>query len=142
MPDALAAEILDVLRQRRVASFATVTPDGKPWVRYVVVTVDDELRITFPTHEKSRKVAQLRSNPEVHLTTGVTQLETARRYVQVQGTAAVVTDAAAKKAHWKEFLGAYFSGDDDPDYCLVVITPYRIELVRADSWTPRVWTPA
>lgn len=142
MSDALKAEILDVLRQRRVASFATVTPEGKPWVRYVVVSADEQLRLTFPTHAKSRKVSQIRANPEVHLTMGVAQLETARTYVQVAGTAEIVNDAALKQAEWRPFLTAYFRGPDDPDYCLVIVTPYRIELVSADAWEPRVWMPA
>ncbi len=138
----LTEKILDVLRQRRVASFATVTEDGKPWVRYVVPTASDDLRLTFPTHLKSRKVAHLRRNPEVHLTTGVTRLETARRYVQVQGTAEIRDDAEAKRAHWVSFLHHYFQGPEDPDYVLVVVTPYRIEYVTMDSWSPEVWTAA
>jgi general stress protein 26 len=138
----LTEKILDVLRQRRVASFATVTEDGKPWVRYVVPTADDDFRLTFPTHLKSRKVAHIRRNPEVHLTTGVTRLETARRYVQVQGTAEIRDDAEAKRAHWVPFLHNYFEGPEDPDYALVVVTPYRIEYVTMDSWSPEVWTAA
>lgn len=138
----LKARILEVLKTRRVASLATVTPDGKPWVRYVVPTVDEALGLTFATHLRSRKVAHIRANPEVHLTAGVTQLETARSYVQVQGTAEIVTDTGAKKAYWKEHLRVYFQGPEDLDYCLVVITPYRIELVSSHSTAPQVWMPA
>ena len=138
----LKARILDVLKTRRVASLATVTSEGKPWVRYVVPTPDEELRLTFATHLRSRKVAQIRDNPEVHLTQGVTRLETARSYVQVQGTASIVTDPAAKKAYWRDHLTAYFQGPEDADYCLVVITPYRIELLSAEATEPQVWMPA
>ena len=143
MPDDLKARIYDVLKQRRVACFATVTAENKPWVRYVVATADPEtLSLTFATHLKSRKVGQIRANPEVHLCTGVSNLETARHYVQVQGTAEVVTDAAAKQAYWKDSLASYFSGPDDPDYSLVVITPYRIEYLSATATEPLVWTAA
>jgi len=138
----LKSKILKVLKQKRMAALGTVTADGKPWVRFVVATPDEELRLTFPTHLKSRKVGHIRANPEVHLTMGVTSLETARHYVQVQGTAEIVTDPAAKKAHWKGWLHGYFEGPEDPSYCLVVITPYRIEHVAMDSWAPEVWTPA
>ena len=137
----LKKKILDVLIQRRVSAFATVTEDGHPWVRYVVAFPDEELSLTFPTHLKSRKVAHIRRNPEVHLTTGVSNFETARNYVQVQGTAEIVTDEKLRKAHWRPFLGNYFEGADDPDYCLVVIRPYRIEYVSMDAWHPEVWTP-
>ena len=138
----LKKKILEVLIQRRVAAFATVTEDGKPWVRYVVASPDEDLNLTFPTHLKSRKVAHLRRNPEAHLTCGVAALETARHYVQVAGTAEIVTEEAARKAHWRPFLSNYFQGPDDPDYCLVVVKPYRIEYVSMDAWSPEIWTPA
>jgi len=138
----LKKKILDVLIQRRVAALATVTEDGKPWVRYVVPAPDEELNLTFPTHRKSRKIAHIRRNPEVHLTTGVANLETARHYVQVQGTAEIVDDEASRKAHFRPYLQAYFEGPEDPDYVLVVVKPYRIEYVSMDSWNPEVWVPA
>lgn len=138
----LKEKILAVLRQRRVASLATVTPDGAPWVRYVVPQVDDDLTLLVPTHARSRKVAHLRANPEVHLTTGVSNMETARHYVQVQGTAEVLDDADAKEAAWRPHLASYFKGADDPDYVLLRIRPYRIEYVSADSWSPEIWTAA
>lgn len=138
----LKEKILAVLRQRRVASLATVTPDGKPWVRYVVPQVDEDLTLTVPTHLRSRKVAHLRTNPEVHLTTGVTRMETARHYVQVQGTAEIQDDAEAKQAAWRPHLAAYFKGADDPDYVILRIRPYRIEYVTADSGSPEIWTAA
>ncbi|UCD31644.1 MAG: pyridoxamine 5'-phosphate oxidase family protein, partial [Desulfobacterales bacterium] len=59
------------------------------------------------------KVAQVNNNPQVHLTLGVTDLETAESYVQVQGTAQVLTDAATKKAVWYEHLASIFSGPED-----------------------------
>ena len=136
----LKKRILDVISQRRVAAFATVTPEGKPWVRYVVPRADEELTLTFATFLDSRKVAQVKKNPEVHLTTGVSNLETARQYVQVQGLAEVVTDDSERTAYWQDHLKVYFTGPDDPNYCLMVIKPYRIELVSMTGQDPEVWT--
>ena len=45
-----------------------------------------------------------------------------------------------KQAHWQEHLKAYFSGPNDPNYCLLVLKPYRIELVSMTGQDPEVWT--
>lgn len=136
----LKNRIFGVVSQRRVAGLATVTEDGKPWVRYVVPQADRDLTITFSTFLDSRKVAQVRKNPEVHLTTGVASLETARQYVQIQGLAGIVTEKEALRAYWHDHLKVYFSGPDDPNYCLIEIRPYRIELVSMTGGDPEVWT--
>ena len=138
----LQQRIHDLLARRTVAALATVTEDGKPWVRYMVPRVDDELTLTCAAHLDSRKVAHLRRQPEVHLTCGVAALETARQYVQVQGRAEVVTDARSRHAFWNDWLRRYFTGPDDPKYCLIVIRPYRIEYLASDLDAPLVWTPA
>ena len=137
----LEERILEVLGRGRplLAAIATVTEEGKPWVRYVAPTADETLTLRFASFLKSRKVAQIRKNPEVHLTGGVTELETAENYLQIQGRAEIVTDEAQRKAYWKEELKRYFSGHDDPNYCVVVVKPYRIEYMGTGSMEPEVW---
>ena len=138
----LKQRIHDLLARRTVAALATVTEDGRPWVRYVVPRVDDDLTLTFACHLDSRKVAQIRRQPEVHLTCGVAALETAQQYVQVEGRAEVVTDPKARQAYWRDHLRRYFTGPDDPRYCLIVIRPYRVEYLSPEVDGPLVWTPA
>jgi general stress protein 26 len=138
----LETRIHDVLAHHRLAALATCTEDGRPWVRYVIPRVDESLTLTLATHLDSRKVAHLRRNPEVHLTCGVLAVETAQTYVQVEGRAVVVTEAAAKQAWWRDHLRRWFTGPDDPKYCLVEIRPYRIELMSPAAEGPQVWTPA
>lgn len=122
-----------------LASLATVTEDGKPWVRYVMPTLAPDLTLRFSTHAQSRKVAQIRKNPEVHVTCGVTSYETARQYVQIQGRATLGTDAAERRAAWRPEMTRYFKGPDDPNFTIVIIRPYRIELQPMDSMVPEVW---
>ena len=38
-------KILEKMKAPTLASFATITEDGKPWTRYVVVKADDQLNI-------------------------------------------------------------------------------------------------
>ncbi|MEW6261726.1 MAG: pyridoxamine 5'-phosphate oxidase family protein [Thermodesulfobacteriota bacterium] len=137
----LKQKILAKLKQPVLSALATITEDGQPWVRYVTPFADDNLTIWLSTFIRSRKVAQIRRNPEVHLTTGVTALETAEAYLQIQGRAEILTDDQTKKAVWFDYLQNIFSGPDDPNYCVCKITPYRIEYKGMGLKPPEVWQP-
>jgi general stress protein 26 len=84
-------------------------------------------------------VGEIRKNPEVHLTTGAKDMETAESYLQIQARAEILTDAAAKKAMWNDYLKNIFSGPDDPNYVVCRITPYRIEYCKMDRSPAEVW---
>jgi general stress protein 26 len=141
--DDLTQEIREILRvgQFCIASLATVTQDGKPWVRYVSPVASDDLSLRFATHLNSRKVAQIRGNPEVHLTCGVTDPEKLTPYIQIQGRARLVTDSTERAAFWVSGFAAHFSGPDDPNYVVVHIEPYRIEVPSHTSAEVKVWEP-
>jgi len=63
-------QILAITRHAHLATLATISNDGKPWVRYVIPRADDNLTLRIATRVNSRKVAQIQNNPEVHLTCG------------------------------------------------------------------------
>jgi len=137
----LKEKILHVIRQPHLSSFATNTVDGKPWVRYVIASAADGLVLRFATDEQTRKVAQIRNDPEVHMTAGVTDPAHARVYVQIQGRAEFSTDQAERDGFWHEDLKKYFSGPDDPHYGIVIVRPYRIEYYSMGDYEPDVWEP-
>lgn len=137
----LKQRIIDVVRELQLINFATITEDGKPWVRYVMGKADSELVFRFCTHLESRKVAQIRKTPDVHIPLGVTSLETAKNWVQVQGTAEISTDKAERDSFWFDDLKNYFTGPDDPSYCVVIIKPSRIEFGTMGITTPEIWEP-
>lgn len=131
--------ILDILLQPQLGCLATITSEGKPWVRYVFCVGSSDMTVRFASFKDSRKVAQLRSNPEVHLTCGVATPAEMKPYLQIQGRAEFLIDTAERHYFWKESLNSYFNGPDDPNYGVVVITPYRIELCTPGSNEPEVW---
>jgi len=131
--------IIEMLQPSQLACFATITAGGKPWVRYVFCEGREDMTIRFATFRHSRKVAQIRNNPEVHLTCGVVSPADMKPYLQIQGRAELFTDAAERNGFWKESLKNYFQGPDDPNYGVVVITPYRIELCPPGLPEPLVW---
>jgi len=137
----LKTRLFELLGEAQLLSMATVTPDGKPWTRYVMGIADANLTITVITSLKSRKVAHLKANPETHLLAGVGDYGNAEQYAQVQGVTEISTDPELKKQLWNDNLSAYFSGADDPDYAVCLIKPYRIELWSMASMEPEIWQP-
>ncbi len=132
------AKVLELFKFPTLVGLATIY-DSKPWVRYVMATADDQMIFRIATSGQSRKVAQIKNNPEVHMTGGIASLETAKHYAQIQGQASIVTDNKEKAAFWTKELSAYFSGPEDPNYCLIVIKPYHIELMSMMSIAPEIW---
>ena len=137
--DHLKNKILDKMKGLTLASFATVTEDGKPWVRYVVVKADENLNIWFATFKTSRKVRQITENPDVHLLLGVNDLPSAASWIQIQGRAQILDDADTKNAVWYSMLEPMFTGPNDPNYNVCKVTPYRIEFYTMNRQQPEVW---
>ena len=136
----LKEKISTILSPLQLSSVATITEEGKPWVRYMMTIGADDLSIRFATFAQSRKVAQISANPEVHITLGVTNPGVMIPYLQIQGRARFSTEAADRHGFWSEMLAGYFSGPDDPNYGVIIVTPYRIELATPGTHTPEVWT--
>lgn len=123
-----------------VWSLATTTADGRPWVRYVTPqAVDDDLVIWGNTFVQSRKAGQIALNPEVHLTVGVKDMATATSYLQVEARAEIIADPEVKAKWWVDHLKAVYSGPDDPNYVVLKMVPYRIELQTLAPTPPVVW---
>jgi len=132
-------KILAIIRPAHLASLATITEDGKPWTRYVIPRTDDDLTIRIATRVNSRKAAQIRENPEVHLTCGVSDPRNVDTFLQIEGRARFTTDQGEREAFWDPHLENIFDGPADPEYGVIVITPYRIELWREGVSEPEVW---
>jgi general stress protein 26 len=135
----LKLRIYEAVKDLQLTNVATITEDGKPWVRYVMAKADKDLIFRFCTQLDSRKVAQIRKNSDAHISLGVSSLETAKNWVQVQGIAEVSTDRFELDAFWFDELNNYFSGPDDPNYCVVIVNPSKIEFGTMGIMTSEVW---
>lgn len=134
--------ILNKLQEPTLACLATITEDGKPWVRYITPYADDEMNMWCATMAASRKVTHIRKNCEVHLTVGcgdATSPPTA--YLQIQAVAEILDDPASRKLVWGDHLSQFFSGPQDPNLIALKFTPYRIELQAPSPTPPMVWEP-
>lgn len=137
----LIKRIYEAAKELQLGNLATVTEDGKPWTRYLMTKADGALVFRFCTHLESRKVPQIKNNPNVHICLGVSNLETAKNWLQVQGRAEVSTDQVERDAFWFDDLNNYFKGPDDPSYCIVIVRPSMIEFGTMGSMEPEVWKP-
>ena len=137
----LRDQIFQILCKPQLASLATVTTDGKPWVRYVMAITLEDMTMRFATFINARKVTQIKADPEVHLTCGVTNPSEVTPYLQIQGKAVLKTDETIRHAFWDDMLKPIFDGPDDPKYGVIEVTPYRIEYCTPGSHEPKIWTP-
>ena len=136
----LKERIYAILKEPQLAGLATITDDGKPWVRYVMTLASEDLTIRCATFVKARKVRQIEKNPEVHLTCGITNPAEMAPYLQIQGRATLNTSAEARHGFWTDMLAQIFDGPDDRKYGVLEMTPYRIEFCSVGSHEPEVWT--
>jgi len=135
----IQAQILAIAGPAHLAALATLTEDGKPWVRYVIPRADENLTIRVATHVNSRKVSQIHNNPEVHLTCGVSDPRNIDTFLQIQARAEFTTDQDEREFFWDPHLGNMFDGPNDPEYGIIRITPYRIEVWKEGCNEPDVW---
>lgn len=85
---------------------------------------DPDFVVWIVTNPKSRKVAELRKNPEVTLHYFD---EKTSAYVSLRGRAELVDDPAAKKTHWKEEWKPFYK-DRDASVLLIRVLPARLEV--------------
>ncbi len=137
--DDLKQRILEILKELQLACLATVTEDGKPWVRYVMAVSDENLTIRCATFVNARKVRQIEKNPEAHITCGITDPTVSKPYLQIQVRAQLITDRTERHGFWNETLREVLTGPDDPNYGVLVMTPYRIEYCTPRKLEAEVW---
>ena len=135
----LKQQILAKLKTPTLAVLGTITEDGKPWARYVMPFADENLTIWMATRLSTRKVGQIKKNPEVHMTAGCVNPELGEPFLQIQGKAEILSDEKSRKIVWNDHLKAIFSGPDDPNFGVVKVTPYRIEYQPMGPVPPEVW---
>jgi len=103
----------------------TVDETGKPRARTMSPFTPEENWViwlgTFPT---SRKVEQIKSNPNVVVFYYDSK---SFSYVNISGTARLVNDPDLKAKYWKEGWKRYYP-DRDKDYILVEVNPERLEV--------------
>jgi pyridoxine/pyridoxamine 5'-phosphate oxidase len=102
-------DLLRYLRDNRLATVATLGPDGAPQAAYVGIGVTDDLRVVFDTVATSRKHDNLLRDPRVAVTVGGPGEKT----LQYEGRAAQVPISGAEGEDVREAY--YLSWPDGRD---------------------------
>jgi len=137
MPD-LKDRILDLFKTPCLSALATITTEGDPWVRYVMVEASDDLTFRCASFTNARKVVQIEAKPQAHLTCGILKPTDMGPYLQIQGRAEFSTDSDVRHAFWSDRLSTVFKGPDDPNFGVVTVTANRIEVCQVGA-KPEVW---
>lgn len=135
----LRERILNILSEPHLSCFATITEEGKPWVRYVMASATPDMKIRFASFIGTRKIKHIALNPEVHLTCGVVDSRSTSPYLQIQGLARLSTEEADRREFWNESLNQFFSDYNDPNYGVVIVVPYHIEFWTQGKFDPEMW---
>ena len=136
MDQKLKSKIEAKIKPHQPASLATIK-DGKPWVRYVMTT-GDGLNLYINTDKQSRKVAQIEKNADVHVVLGFAGDMKSMEYVQVEGTATILTDKKIKEKMWVDYLSQFFKSPEDPSYVVIKISPTLIEFYETGEKNPQI----
>ena len=140
--NSLKDKILKVIKGIKLASLATIS-DGRPWVRYVVShNKGANLNLYICTYKDSRKIRQIRKNPNVHITIGGDMDDLEAPFAQIAAKAKVRSDRAIRRKFWQEFMRKYYTGPDDPDYVVIEARPQLIEYMSSETHQPQIYRAA
>ena len=136
---ALKDKILEVIRGPKVAAIATIKQESgqfHPAVRYMVTTGLDDLTLIASTAKSSRKIQQMKENPNVAIT--IWSGETfANPYVMIQARAEIHEDLETKKNFWNPSLEKWWKGPEDPEFVVIKYSPSSIEYyhdMKVEVW--------
>ncbi len=127
--DNLKQQVVELINRNRYSKLITFGPDGAPHGRVMTnLPLGKGMVIWFATGLSTNKIKDIRKNPTVSVFVDDPDDQT---YASIIGKAEIVTDARQLKKFWQEPFGFFFpGGPSDPDYCLLKITPKKIEYLN------------
>ena len=117
------AHFFELLREFDTATVITRTRGGELHGRPMAVAqVDEEGTLWFITSVDSTKVLEVRDDSRA-----MVSLQSAHRFVTINGHFELVSDRAKVAELWKEPFRVYFNGQSDPEIVLLRFTPFDAE---------------
>jgi general stress protein 26 len=134
---ALKEKILEVAGGPHVAAVATVD-GGMPAVRFMVLNGFGDMTFVGGTMKVTRKVQQLRKNPNAAISIWSGK-EFTDPYVVIQAKGEVHEDLKTKKKYWNPMFEQYFKSVDNPDFVVLVFTAKEIDYHGTGMMVPEIW---
>lgn len=127
--DDLKKSVVDLISRNRYAKLITFGQDGAPRARIMTnLPLGKDMAIWFATGLSTSKIQDIKKNPNVSVFIDDPNDQT---NASIIGKAEIVTDDRLRKKFWREPFGFFFpGGPSDPDYCLIKITPKKVEYLN------------
>jgi len=123
--DSLLTVALAIIDTAQCHILITVDENGKPQARTMsVFPIEENMVIWLGTSTDSRKVKQIKNNPNVMVYYYDTK---GHSYVSIAGRARLINDPQKKEHYWKKSWTRYYP-DPEKDYILIEVTPKRLEI--------------
>ena len=123
--DSLLSLARSIIESAQNLTLITVDENGKPQARTMSPFPPEEnMVIWLGTNPRSRKVQQIKNNPNVMVFYYDTK---SFSYVSVTGQASIINDPENRAHYWKESWIRFYP-DPEKDYTLIKVTPQRLEI--------------
>jgi len=133
----LREKILEVIGGTHTAAVATL--DGKmPAVRFMLLIGFPDMTLVGGTRKSSRKIAQLKKNPDVAIAMWSGK-EFTDPYVEIRARAEIHEDIETKKKYWNPVFVPYFRSVDSPDFAVLTFTAVEISYYVPSMTSREVW---
>jgi general stress protein 26 len=131
----------EIIQASGKCALITLDEKGLPQVRTMdPFEPESDFTIWLATNPKSRKVGQLRNNPNVTLYYAD---KNDNGYVSIYGSAELVNDQQEKNKRWKAEWKDFYPNQTD-GYLLIKVIPTRLEVInysRGINGNPDTWQP-
>jgi len=134
--DSLLSLARTIINSAECRTFVTVDEDNKPQARAMSpFPPEEDFTIFLGTNPASRKVKQLKKNPNVMV---YYYDSDGRSYVSVAGKAELIDEPRIKKKYWRDgWIGFY--PDFEKNYVLIKVSPKHMEICSFEHelfWGP------
>ena len=121
--------VAELMSRSRYAKLITYGPDDAPRARIMTnLPMGSDMVIWFATGLSTSKIQDIKKNPNVCVfIDDAADLTNA----SITGKVEIVTDDRLRKKFWQPPFGFFFPrGPSDPDYCLLKISPKKVEYLN------------
>jgi general stress protein 26 len=127
--DDLKQRVVELITRNKYSKLITVGLDGAPHGRIMTnLPLGNNMVIWFATGLSTNKIKDIKKNPNVSVFVDDPDDQT---NASIIGKAEIVTDDRLRKKYWQEPFSLYFPrGPSDPGYCLLKITPKKVEYLN------------
>ena len=125
----LQQNVIELIENNNYSKLITFGPDNAPRGRIMTnLPLGKNMVIWFATGLSTSKIKDIRKNPTVSVFVDDADDMT---NASISGKAEIVTAKRLLKKFWQEPFGFFFpGGPTDPNYCLLKITPKKVEYLK------------